>query len=72
MATGAERMRAMRERRRKRLKKFTVEISQDQVEEVGRIEGGIYEGVLSASPHAAGEGLALFISDTIACLDHLR
>jgi hypothetical protein len=28
--------------------------------------------VLSDDPHAAGEALALFTSDTIACLDHLR
>jgi hypothetical protein len=65
-------MRALRERRRKKLKTFTVTISQDEVDEVGRIEGGIYENIFSADPRAAGEGLALFISDTIACLDHLR
>jgi hypothetical protein len=45
--------------------------SAKEADEIGRSSDD-YAGVLSDDPHAAGEALALFTSDTIACLDHLR
>jgi hypothetical protein len=71
VASGAERMRAMRKRRSQNLKAFTLAISQGEAEEIARA-GAVYAGVLSEDPSLAGAALSLFISDTIACLDHLQ
>jgi hypothetical protein len=71
VASGTERMRAMRKRRSQNLRIFTLAISQDDVAEIARASAA-YQGVLSGDRGAAAEGLALFISDTVACLDHLQ
>jgi hypothetical protein len=46
MATSAERMRALRERRRRRLRRLTIEVSEDDLRAIA--ERG-YEGAVFAS-----------------------
>ena len=61
--TGTERMRAHRARRRRRVRKLTIEVSEDDLKALA--ERG-YEGTARAGNSQA---VTLFISDTVACLD---
>ena len=60
--TGTERMRAHRARRRRRVRKLTIDVSEDDLKALA--ERG-YEGAASGDSQA----VTLFISDTVACLD---
>ena len=63
MATNAERVAALRARRRKREIQLTVTLGSDEADEVVRAG---YD-VRSKDPKAAAAALRLFIADTIAC-----
>ena len=64
--TGTERMRAHRARRRRRVRKLTVEVSEDDLQALA--ERG-YEGAASGDQDCRSQAVTLFISDTVACLD---
>jgi hypothetical protein len=66
MATAAERMRALRERARRGIRRLTVDVSVDDLRTLA--ERG-YEGAASTDHDQQAQVVALFISDTIACLD---
>jgi hypothetical protein len=63
MATSAERMRALRERERRGLRRFTVSVSEDDLRVMAK-HG--YEGVLSTDPDQQAQALSLFIADMLA------
>jgi hypothetical protein len=63
MATSAERMRALRERERGGLRRFTVPVSEDGLRVMAK-HG--YEGVLSTDPGQQARALRLFIADMLA------
>jgi hypothetical protein len=63
MATSAERMRALRERQRRGLRRFTVPVSEDDLRVMAK-HG--YEGVLSTDPDQQARALRLFIADMLA------
>jgi hypothetical protein len=64
--TGTERMRAHRARRRRRVRKLTVEVSEDDLQALA--ERG-YEGAASGDQGCRSQAITLFICDTVACLD---
>jgi hypothetical protein len=67
VATGAQRVAAHRQRRRKNLVQFRgVVLSENDVREIANTG---YEDVRSADPAKASEALGRFITDTVACLD---
>ena len=69
MATSTERMRALRERKRRGLRKFTIGVSEDDLRVIA--EHG-YEGAASTDQDCRSQALGLFLSDTVACLDVQR
>jgi hypothetical protein len=66
MATAAERMRALRDRARRGLRRFTITVNADDLRVIA--EHG-YEGAVSTDQDCRSQAVSLFISDTIACLD---
>jgi hypothetical protein len=66
MATGAERMSAHRERARRRLRKYAISVSADDLHLIA--EHG-YEGAASSDQDCRSQAVSRFISDTAACLD---
>ena len=66
MATGAERVRAHRERARRGLRRFTISVSADDLRVIA--EHG-YEGAASTDHDCRSQAISRFISDTVACLD---
>jgi hypothetical protein len=62
--TGAERMQAHRARRRRRVRKLTIEVSEDDLQ----AEHG-YEGAASSDQDCRSKAVSRFISDPVACLD---
>jgi hypothetical protein len=67
MATAAERMRAYRQRARRGLRRLTVDVSEDDLSVIA--EQG-YEGAAGTDQDCRSQAVSLFISDTVACLDH--
>jgi hypothetical protein len=63
MATSAERMRALRERQRRGLRRFTVPVSDADLRVMAK-HG--YEGVLSTDPDQQARALTLFIANMLA------
>jgi hypothetical protein len=66
MATSAERMRAHRERARRRLRRLTVDVSEDDLRSLA--EQG-YEDAAGTDQDCRSQAVSRFISDTVACLD---
>ena len=64
MATSAERMRALRERRRRGLRRLTIDVSEDDLRVMAK-HG--YEGVASTDPDQGAQAISVFITD-IACV----
>ena len=64
--TAAERMRAHRARRRRRVRRLTIEVSEDDLKALA--EHG-YEGAANSDHDCRSQAVSLFISDTVACLD---
>ena len=60
--TGAERARALRERRRRGLRKLSVEVHEDDLREIA-LRG--YEGAASSDRTLQAEAVTLFLSDTL-------
>jgi hypothetical protein len=69
MATAAERMRAYRQRARRGLRRLTVDVSEDDLSVIA--EQG-YEGAAGTDQDCRSQAVSLFISDTVACLDHIH
>jgi hypothetical protein len=67
VATGAQRVAAHRQRRRKNLVQFRGVVLTDN--DVREIADTGYESIRSADPAKASEALGRFIADTVACLD---
>ena len=63
MATSAERMRALRERERRGLRRFTISVSEDDLRVIA--EHG-YEGAASADQDQRAQAVSLFITDMLA------
>ena len=63
MATSAERMRALRERERRGLRRFTIGVSADDLRVIA--EHG-YEGAASADQDQQAQAVSLFITDMLA------
>ena len=69
MATAAERMKALRERTRRGIRRFTISLSADDLRVIA--EHG-YEGAASSDDDCRSQAVSRFISDTVACLDSTR
>ena len=66
MATSAERMRALRERTRRGIRRFTISVTADDLRVIA--EHG-YEDATSTDQDCRTQAISRFISDTVACLD---
>jgi hypothetical protein len=67
--TATERMRAHRARRRRRVRRLTIEVSEDDLKSL--VEHG-YEGAGNgADEDRRSHAVSLFISDTVACLGRI-
>ena len=66
MATSAERMRAPRERARRRIRRLTIDVSEDDLHTLA--ERG-YEGAESPAPQGQAQAVALFVTDAVVLLD---
>jgi hypothetical protein len=62
MATSAERMRALRERRRRRLRRLTIEVSENDLRAIA--ERG-YEGTASTDHDQQAQAVGLFLTDAL-------
>ena len=62
MATSAERMRAVRERRRRGLRRFTIEVSEDDLRAIAK-RG--YEGAVTSDHDQQAQAVALFLTDAL-------
>jgi hypothetical protein len=62
MATSAERMRALRERRRRGLRKLRVEVSEDDLRAIA--ERG-YEGAVTTGHDQQAQAVGLFLTDAL-------
>jgi hypothetical protein len=66
MATSAERMRALRERTRRGIRRFTISVTADDLRVIA--DHG-YEDATSTDQDCRTQAISRFISDTVACLD---
>jgi hypothetical protein len=66
MATSAERMRALRERTRRGIRRFTISVTADDLRVIA--DHG-YEDATSTDQDGRTQAISRFISDTVACLD---
>ena len=62
MATSAERMRAYRERARRRLRRVTIDVSKGDLQAIA--ERG-YEGAASTEPDQQAQAVGLFLTDAL-------
>jgi hypothetical protein len=62
MATSAERMRALRERARRGLRRFTIEVSEDDLRAIAK-RG--YEGAVTTDIDQQAQAVGLFLSDVL-------
>jgi hypothetical protein len=62
MATSAERMRALRERRRRGSRKLTIQVSEHDLRQIA--EAG-YEGAVSSDHDQQAQAVGLFLSDVL-------
>ena len=64
MATPAERMRALRERRRGGLRKLRIEVTEDDLRAIAK-RG--YEGAVTTDHDQQAQAVSLFLNDTHSC-----
>ena len=62
MATSAERMRALRERQRRRLRRLTIEVSEDDLQAIAK-RG--YEGAVTTDHDQQAQAVGLFLNDAL-------
>jgi hypothetical protein len=62
MATSAERMRALRERRRRGLRKLRIQVSEDDLRQI--VQAG-YEGAASTDHDQQAQAVGLFLTDAL-------
>jgi hypothetical protein len=62
MATSAERMRALRERARRRIRRFTISVTADDLRVIA--EHG-YEGAASTDHDEQAQAVGLFLNDSL-------
>ena len=62
VATSAERMRAVRERRRRGLRRLTIEVSEDDLRTLS--ERG-YEGAVTTDHDQQAQAVSLFLTDAL-------
>ena len=60
--TGAERMRAHRARRRRRVRKLTIEVSEDNLRAIAKRD---YEGAASTDHDQQAQAVGLVFTDTL-------
>jgi hypothetical protein len=65
MATSAERMRALRDRARRRIRRLTVDVEDD----LRTLAERGYEGAESPDPQGQAQAVALFVTDALVMLD---
>jgi hypothetical protein len=62
MATSAERMRALRERRRRGFRKLTIQVSEHDLRQIADVG---YEGAVSSDHDQQAQAVGLFLTDTV-------
>jgi len=62
MATSAERMRALRERRRRGFRKLTIQVSEHDLRQIAQAG---YEGAASDDHDQQAQAVVLFLTDTV-------
>ena len=62
MATSAERMRALRERQRRRVRKLTIQVSEHDLRQIAQAG---YEGAASTDHDQQAQAVVLFLTDTL-------
>ena len=62
MATSAERMRALRERQRRKLRRLTIDVSE---EDLGTLAGRGYEGAASTDHNQQAQAVGVFFNDAL-------
>ena len=62
MATSAERMRALRERRRRGLRKLRIEVSEEELRAIAK-RG--YEGAVTTGHDQQAQAVGLFLTDAL-------
>ena len=62
MATSTERMRALRERRRRGLRKLRIEVSEEELRAIAK-RG--YEGALTTDHDQQAQAVGLFLNDAL-------
>ena len=62
MMTSAERMRALRERRRRGLRKLRIEVSEEELRAIAK-RG--YEGALTTDHDQQAQAIGLFLTDAL-------
>jgi hypothetical protein len=62
MATSAERMRALRERRRRGFRKLTIQVSEHDLRQIAEVG---YEGAVSSDHDQQAQAVGLFLTDTV-------
>jgi hypothetical protein len=67
--TGAERMRAHRARRRRRVRKLTIEVSEDNLRAIAERD---YEGAASTDHDQQAQAVGLFLRDALLQTDRVN
>ena len=62
MATSAERMRALRERRHRGLRKLRIQVSEHDLRQIAQAG---YEGAASSDHDQQAQAIVLFLTDTL-------
>jgi hypothetical protein len=62
MATSAERMRALRERRRRGFRKLTIQVSDHDLRQIAQAG---YEGAVTSDHDQQAQAVALFLTDAL-------
>jgi hypothetical protein len=62
MATSPERMRALRERRRRGFRKLTIQVSEQDLRQIAQAG---YEGAASSDNDHQAQAVTLFLTDTL-------
>jgi hypothetical protein len=62
MATSVERMRALRERRRRGFRKLTIQVSEHDLRQIADVG---YEGAVSSDHDQQAQAVGLFLTDTV-------
>jgi hypothetical protein len=69
MPTSAERMRALRERERRGLRRFTIDVSEDDLRAIGK-RG--YEGAVTTDHDQQAQAVSLFLTERFCKSDRVN